>query len=258
MFPGRVSVGVASLMFLVLFLDRVLRAKQGMAISIRRLPALDMIDEAIGRATELGKPVHQAMSYASVMGAASSPMILSGIAVMRYVSRKTSRMDTRYIVTVGNAETYSVSEEVVRSTYAEQGKLDAYDPSMVRFLSTAQFAYTAATVGIMNREKVAANIMIGYFAAESLILAETGHSLGAVQIAGTSVMPQIPFFVATCDYVLIGDEVYAVSAYLDKDHATLGTIAAQDIMKVVVGLLLLVGSLAYTFGSDFALKLLKM
>lgn len=257
MFPGRVSVGVASILFIVFFIDRVFRAKNGMKINIRRLPALDKIDEAIGRATELGRPIHQAMSYSSIMGAASAPMILSGIAVMRYISTKTAQMDTQYIATVGNAETYSVAEEVVRGAYIEQGKQDAYDPSMVRFLSTAQFAYTAAAVGIMNREKIAANIMIGYFAAESLILAETGHALGAVQIAGTAVMPQIPFFVATCDYTLIGDEVYAVSGYLDRDPATLGTMAAQDIAKVLAGLFLLAGSLAMTFGSDFAVKLLK-
>ena len=98
--------------------------------------------------------------------------------------------------------------------------------------------------------------MIGYFAAESLILAETGHSIGAIQIAGTSVMPQIPFFVVTCDYSLIGEEVYAVSAYLDDDLEIKSTIAAQDLAKAIAGLLILLGSLSLTFGSSWLVDLL--
>lgn len=255
-FPGRASVGVAMLVFTVLFLWKVSSAKRGQVPKIRRLPALDAIDEAVGRATELGKPVHQALSYSSITSSASSPMLLSAISVSRYVARKAAEMGTPLVVTVGAAETYSVAEEVVKTAYMEAGKPDAYNPSVVQFLSPDQFAYTTAAIGIMSREKVAANIMIGYFAAESLILAETGHSLGAIQIAGTAVMPQIPFFVVACDYCLIGEEVYAISAYLEKDPETCGTMAAQDIAKAVSAVLVLLGSLALTFGSKVLVDLL--
>ncbi len=256
-FEGRASVGVAMLVFGVVFLWKVYSAKNGRLPKIRRLPALDAIDEAVGRATELGKPIHQALSYQSIMSSAASPMILSGISVSRYVARKAAEMGTDLVVTVGAAETYSVAEEVVRTSYLEAGKPDAYGPSVVRFLSPAQFAYTTAAIGIMSREKVAANIMIGYFAAESLILAETGHNLGAIQIAGTAVMPQIPFFVVACDYCLIGEEVYAVSAYLEREPETLGTIAGQDVAKAMAGVLILLGSLAVTFGSTVFIDMLK-
>ncbi len=256
-FEGRASIGVAMLVFSAVFLWKVNSARHGHLPGIRRLSALDAIDEAVGRATELGKPIHQALSYQSIMSSAASPMLLSGIAVSRYVARKAAEMGTRLVVTVGAAETFSVAEEVVRTSYLEAGKPDAYDASVVRFLSPAQFAYTTATIGIMSREKVAANIMIGYFAAESLILAETGHSLGAIQIAGTAVMPQIPFFVVACDYCLIGEEVYAVSAYLERDPKTLGTIAGQDVAKAIAAILIVVGSLAVTFGSKIFVDLLK-
>ncbi|HHY17999.1 MAG TPA: hypothetical protein GX524_07965 [Firmicutes bacterium] len=255
-FEGRASIGVAMVVFAVVFAWKVYSARQGRLPKIRKLPALDAIDEAIGRATELGKPVHQALSYQSITSSAANPMLLSAISVSRYVARKAAEMGTDLIVTVGAAETYSVAEEVVRTSYLEAGKPDAYDASIVRFLSPAQFAYTTATIGIMSREKVAANIMIGYFAAESLILAESGHSLGAIQIAGTSVMPQIPFFVVACDYCLIGEEVYAVSAYLEKDPETLGTISGQDVAKAIAGVLIFLGSLGVTFGSRMLVDLL--
>lgn len=256
-FPGRASVGAAMLIFAVMFFYKVFQVRSGKMPQIRRLAALDAIDEAIGRATELGRPIHQALSYQSITSSSASPMLISAIAVTRYVSRKTAQMDTRFVVTVGSPETFSVAEEVVRSSYLEVGKPDAYDPSMVRFLSPEQFAYTTATIGIMNREKVAANILIGYFAAESLILAETGHSLGAIQIAGTAVMPQIPFFVVACDYCLIGDEIFAVSAYLEKDADAIATIAGEDLAKAASALLILAGSAFVTFGSKALINLLS-
>lgn len=256
-FEGRVSVGVAMLVFAIVLLQKIYSARKGNIPQVRRLLALDAIDEAIGRATELGKPVHQALSSLSITSAGSNAGLMAGIAVTGYISRKTAEMDTPLVVTVGAAETYLVAEEVVRSSYLQAGKPDSYQSSMVRFLSPAQFAYTTATIGIMNREKVAANIMIGSFGAESLILAESGHNLGAIQIAGTAAMAQIPFFVVACDYCLIGEEVHVVSAYLEKDSETLGAIAGQDVAKAIAGALVLLGSLGVTLGSDFLVNLLQ-
>jgi len=69
----------------------------------------------------------------------------------------------------------------------------------------------------MLREKPATNLFFGTFEAESLILAETGNSIGAIQIAGTDSSIQMSFFVVACDYVLIGEELFAASGYLSQD-----------------------------------------
>jgi hypothetical protein len=106
---------------------------------------------------------------------------------------------------------------VVRAGYSDVGRLDAYRSDQVRYITTEQFAYVAAVNGIMLRERPAANLFLGAFFAESLLLAETGHETGAIQIAGTANIHQLPFFVVACDYTLIGEEYYAASAYLSKD-----------------------------------------
>jgi len=86
------------------------------------------------------------------------------------------------------------------------------------------------------------------FFAESLILAETGHSIGAIQISGTTAVTQLPFFIAATDYTLIGEEMYAASAYLSKDPLALGTIKGEDIAKMVLVVLILMGALMETLG----------
>src|SRR5688572_16826140 len=93
----------------------------------------------------------------------------------------------------------------------------------------------------MLRDKPATNIFLGRFFAESLILAETGYVNRAIQIAGTAEITQLPFFVAACDYTLIGEELYAASAYMSREPALLAMLKATDAMKVLIILLIIAG-----------------
>jgi uncharacterized protein DUF6754 len=138
--------------------------------------------------------------------------------------------------------TLPLAQEAVKQGYLRAGRPDAYHPNQVQWVSSEQFAFTAGTNGIILREKPATNIYLGRFYAESLILAETGFVNRAIQIAGTAEIPQLPFFVAACDYTLIGEELYAMSAYLSRQPALLGTLKGGDVVKLVAVFCILVGS----------------
>jgi hypothetical protein len=90
--------------------------------------------------------------------------------------------------------------------------------------------------------------MVGGYWAESLQLAEVGYSIGAVQIAGTANTHQIPFFVAACDYCLIGEEIYAAGAYLSKDPVQTGSVVGQDFGKALACVLILLGLVLSAIG----------
>ena len=107
-------------------------------------------------------------------------------------------------------------------------------------------AFNAAIDGMIVREKPATMFYMGAFFAESLILAETGNSVGAIQIAGTAQPAQLPFFVAACDYTLIGEELFAASAYLSREPRQLGSLKGQDIGKGLFILCIIVGVILAT------------
>jgi hypothetical protein len=119
---------------------------------------------------------------------------------------------------------------------------------MVYFVTNQQFAYVAGVNGVMLRERPATNLYMGKFYAESLILAETGVVAGSIQISGTDEISQIPFFVVACDYTLIGEELYAASAYLGKEPLLLGSLKAQDYAKAGVILLAIIGFVSLMLG----------
>jgi hypothetical protein len=111
----------------------------------------------------------------------------------------------------------------------------------MRYLSDDQFAFTAGVNGIMLRERPASCIYQGCFYSESLILAETGYVSGAIQVAGTANVAQLPFFVAACDFTLIGEEFFAASAYLSRDPSVVASIEASDWLKMIYLIVILVG-----------------
>ncbi len=140
----------------------------------------------------------------------------------------------------------AVEQEVVKEAYAKVGRSDAYNEDDVYYLTRSQFAYVAGVNGIMVRQRPATILYMGMFYAESLVLAETGASVGAIQIAGTDAVTQLPFFITSCDYTLIGEELYAASAYLSHEPVLLGGLKGQDMAKAFIGLAILLGAISAT------------
>lgn len=231
----------------------ILRARS-MQLFIRRIQGLSAIDEAVGRATEMGRP----MLCITGLGGLDVPT-LQALSITSYIIRNSVRFNTRTIVPVYDPQMMPVVEEAVRDAYTIEGRPEQFNEEDVLYLSSRQFAFAAAVSGIIHREKVAASFLFGTFFAEALIFAETGQQVGAIQVAGTPSTTQIPFFIASCDYVIIGDEFYAASAYLSREPTLLGSLVGQDIAKGVLLLLLLIGTLLVTFapilGSLFMTKL---
>jgi len=60
---------------------------------------------------------------------------------------------------------------------------------------------------------------------------------------------QLPFFIAACDYTLIGEELFAASAYLSHEPKLLGSLKGQDAAKLVIMILILLGVAAATLGT---------
>ena len=218
-------------------------AKRGKDLYIRPIAGLAEIDNAIGRATEMGRP----MLYCMGNGGLSDVATLASMGILGLVARKAAEYDTKLIVPCYDYIIMPIAQEIVREAHYAVGRPDTYDKNSVFYLTNVQFAYVAGVNGIMIRERMATNFFMGYFAAEALLMTETGNAVGAVQIAGTDAVTQIPFFITTCDYTLIGEELYAASAYLNREPMLLGTLKAQDYFKFVILSVVIVGAILATF-----------
>ncbi|MDE0470022.1 MAG: fibronectin type III domain-containing protein [Candidatus Poribacteria bacterium] len=250
---GKIPLFIAMLLFGAVILWNIYYARSGKDIFVRRIPGLEAVDEAIGRATEMGRSI----LYTLGLGRVDDVPTIASMTILGQVARRTADYETPLRVPCRDPIVMNVVREVVRTAYLDEGRPDVYNEENVFFVSESQFAYAAGVDGIMLREKPAAIFLQGQFFAESLILAETGNSIGAIQIAGTDSEHQLPFFIAACDYTLIGEELYAASAYLSREPMLLGSLRGQDWGKVLIFITMILGVILELSGVNWITTLLQ-
>jgi Domain of unknown function (DUF6754) len=221
--------------------------KSGRNLYVREIAGLKAIEEAIGRATEMGRPCLFVPGLLDI----NEPATVAGITLLSHVAKLSAEYDAVIEVPTSRSLVMTAARETIQAAYLSAGRPEAYNDDRITYISEEQFAYVAYLTGYMVRERPAACFYAGTFFAESLILAETGNSIGAIQVAGTNEAAQLPFFVAACDYTLIGEELFAASAYLSREPHQLGSLKGQDAGKVLAGVLLTIGCLVATLAALF-------
>ena len=222
-------------------------SKKGKQFYVRRIAGITAIEEAIGRATEMGRPL---LFIPGIMDI-NDVQTIAGITILHKVAKTVAEYDTRLQVPCSRSLVMATAREMVKEAYLAAGRPDAFQEDDIHYLTDEQFGFVAAVNGIIVREKPATCLYMGAFYAESLILAETGNSIGAIQIAGTAMPTQIPFFIVACDYTLIGEELFAASAYLSEDPKQLGSLKGQDAGKLMAMFFIVAGSLSATLAQLF-------
>lgn len=232
------------------------RSEKGtLDVVLRPIPGLEAIEESVGRATEMGRPVHFSPGLGDIIGT-SAPETLAALQILSYVTDLSAKYDADLLVTVRMPNVLPLADETVRQGYIAASKADSYKDDTVRYISSDQDAYAAGVIGLMHQEKVASSILAGLYMGEALLLAESAARLGIMQVAITASVMQVPFFVAACDYTIIGEELYAAGAYVSRDKARLGAIAGQDYFKLGVMATIILGTILSSAGSNFVQELI--
>ena len=228
-----------SVIFIMLYEIKLTKSMSNLPF-LRSIPGLKAIEEAVGRSTEMGKPI---LFVPGIMDM-NEVETVAGVVVLGHVANMTARYETELDVPVARAIVMQAARQVSKEAYLTQGRPELYNEDMVHYITDDQFAYAAAVNGIMQRDEPAACLYMGKFFAESLLFAETGNSIGAIQIAGTGSQTQIPFFVTACDYTLMGEEFFAASAYLSQESDLIAGVTAQDVIKIILVLIILIGTVS--------------
>ena len=257
---GRLSAFIFVLLSFAIFYLYMYLAKRGKKIVIRRLAAMEAIPEAIGRAAELGKPAVFAtgIGYGGTLSdSISGAEILSGINIMGYAARLSANKGSDLWVYTPIVDSIPLIEETLRNSYLLEGKPELFNPTHIR-INPTQSSHLSAYLGFLQREVPASCIFIGGILFEAVVMGEAGNTIGAMQISGTANVFQIPFLVASTDYTLIMEEVYAAGAMTHPNPDSLGTLYGEDIIKFILLALLVIGVLLAFGRQTLLIDLLKM
>jgi len=237
---GRISTMIACCVAIAIVLWTTYRSMKGVHFKVREIAGLRSVEEAVGRATEMARPVLFTPGWG---GDIQRPTTIASMNLLSHIARKTAQYDCRLIYPTHDPVIMAVAQEVVHEGYIDAGHPDRFRSDDIAYVSSSQFGYAAAVDGLITRHKPASIFLLGTFEAESLILAETGNSIGAIQIAGTDSTIQLAFFIVACDYTLIGEELFAASGYLSGDKSILASVRAQDTLKLLIAIFLVVATI---------------
>jgi len=243
---GKISVFLLfALCFAIITFTLYLAKKREKPIKLRSIAGVVAIEEGIGRSVELGKPFAVDLHTSGLTG-------VDGVVALSYLSysaKKAALAGCDYVVGIGAPEVVPVAEDIVRTAYASGPKPEMFNASrMIQYISPVQFAYTGGWIGLVGREKPGAILIAGSMGAEAMLIGEAGQMVGSIQIASASSITNIPFFITSCDYVIIGEEHYVGAAVVSGDRVQLGCILGQDYWKILTLALIVVGALMATLG----------
>lgn len=250
---GRVITFAITIGLIIAIIVFAERAKRGKIPKIRSMPPLDAVDEAVARAAEMGKPVHFTTGYGGGGLATEFGIFhLAGLTILGRVAELTAKYDVPLYGSFCHPELVPIAEDIVKTSYIKEGKPEAVKPEMAQLIGGQQFPYAMGVMGILMSKRPAANVMVGNFWAESLLIAETGNFVGALQVAGGADITAVPMLVAACDHVLMFEELFAAKAYLTKEPTLAGSLVSQDVFKVIALVLGVIGIAFATLGIDWS------
>ncbi len=221
------------------------------SIKVRRVAALDAIDEGIGRSAEMGKPVVDSIGIAS---GGIGVWTLSALSILKYVASKCVALGVPLYVPLGGDEGgytgVEVARDIVRTEFEMAGKLDEYKLENLPYLSGRQFSWASGYVGMLMRLRPGVNVMLGEQLGTAMYISEVGHEVGALQISGAAYVSNVACLATSADYLAIGEDMLAAGAYLSQDPNQLVGIRVSDLMKFLFMAVLVVGCILVSLNQN--------
>lgn len=234
----------------------IYRIGKGAALpKIRTLAAIEAIKEGVGRAVEIRKPVHWSFgSSGAYITTSAASETLAGLGVMGFTASLCARLGARFIFHMpATPESLPLLEGTVLEAYSREGKLEEFDRKRdLRYYGGGMMVYTAAMTQSFMIEGVAMKIMMGQQPTCMYVALEAAKLQGAIVIGGTARWTAMYPFVLTCDYLFIGEEVFAAGAVTTGNPYMIGSLASEELGKYVSLAILAVGIILYLVGVNFA------
>ena len=248
---GDGSIVVLFLMFVAAFVYYVYRARAVPYPPLRPIAAYDALKDLLARAVEAGQPVHISIGTSGA-GSSSTLDTTAGLYTLEFLADRAAVSAVPPIVTVTDPTALPLAQDQLRRAYQRQGYPEEYDPRQARWIAPpvngSAVAYAAGVMDVLAHERVMANVMVGAFGDEFLLMSEPPAQRGVLQAGGASNPLVLPFVFTTITHPLIGEEIYAAGAYLHARPTHLGSLLAQDTVRAVFVALVVLAVLARTLG----------
>lgn len=229
---------------IIIFSSKQIRAKFPPAF--RKIEAVNRLKRTIGMAVEDGSRIHVSLGSSQITEP-SNTSALVGLTTLHRVGQLTSTSDLPPIATSGSGSLLILSQDTLKKISVETNTQASFDPNHACMTGPTPFSYAAGMLQSAENNLVNGNVLIGNFGSEAGLLCETLDKARVAITGSDSIAAQAVFYASTQD-TLIGEELYALPAYLSTNPSHQASLRVEDIFRIVIGAMLIVGALMKVFG----------
>jgi hypothetical protein len=231
----------AGLMFVFTITRRTAQRGQSRVV-LHPIVAMQRLRRAIGLAVEDGSRLHVSIGKSSIISP-NNASALVGLSTLERVGMLSSVSDRPPIATSGDGTLAVLSQDTVHAAYRISNVPEHYDPTQARLAGPTPFSYIAGTLPIIHDERVSAHILVGNFGPEVALLTDAAEREDAFVLAASDAFSAQSVFYATAGEPLIGEELFAIPAYLQSGPIHHASLRVQDILRWIVIIILILGAL---------------
>lgn len=213
----------------------------------RPIPGLQRLRRALGLAVENGTRLHISLGKAGGISTSNAASLMA-LSALERIAQMSSISDRPPVATSGDGALSILSQDTLRAAYRTMNALDQFDLTRGRLSGVTPFSYVAGALPVVHNEAVSTNILIGNQGPEAALLAEAADRERAFTLAASDSLPGQAVLYAAAEEALIGEEVYALPAYLQAGPLHRASLRAEDVLRWVVIILILVGAVLELFG----------
>jgi hypothetical protein len=239
--------GIFGLVFILIFLGLIVgfaafgaRIK---ALRLRDIPSFSRLRRAIGLAVEDGTRLHLTVGSGSVTGPESASAF-AGLSMLRRVTQITSVSDMPPVATAGDAALSILTRDTLQAAHLEIEAEGRFDPDSAILTGLTPFSYAAGAIPVLRDENVSSNVLAGSFGSEVALITDASEREDSFSLGGSENISGQSVLYATAQEPLIGEELFAGGAYLDAGPLHKASLHAQDVIRIIIVIMILLGALA--------------
>lgn len=213
----------------------------------RKIVAIARLRGSVGLSVEDGSRVHVSLGNGDLTEA-TNPSAMVGLDTLHRIGQLSFTSDQPPVCTSGNGGFTLLSKDVLHTVAGETNTRDTYNADHGHLTGINPLAYALGAMEVMAKPGVKTNVLMGSYGPEVGFLTTTAEENDAFTLAASDSIVAQSVFMATTRDVLFGEELYAVPAYLVHRAASVGSLRMQDILRYLIGAVLVVGTLFKLIG----------
>lgn len=223
--------------------------------SLRSIPSLKRLRKYVGLTIEDGKCLHISLGNANILGAGNAAS-LAGLSAVERLAMLSMASDKPPVITSGDGSLMLLSQDVLRYVYRKGNAMAQYDPQRAQLTGTTPFSYAVGAMPVIGQDDVLTSVFVGRFGLESAYLNDAAYQKKSYTLAASDDLTAQAVMFATAQDILIGEELYALPAYLEQDDFHRASLFSQDVLRWILIVVILGGVILEIVKQLFGLTIL--